>query len=343
MLPVNKINHCISMLQSRSFLSEKNFRKESTWLICYLKKQKMSIDEIYNIWKEMMLKLDPDYEETGLLQRTFDLLCAGAKRVRLGSMRSVIIFQEEIDAINAVFLPLWVKRFLLTLYVCCKIRGKSVIDEDCFDMFDEIIHLCGKQRVRLEEKEFLINRLEQAGLLKCNNSEYTDSFGDIMVTLNYSFAFARDDGIVGFSIFTPYDLPEFYSMLKNEFKCERCGKMFEKSSWGKSNLCKECKEQLEKERSARRTSIVRKPEVIVVCPECNREFTKTGNNKTDLCPECEAKKRSKPSTIAFCSACGGEFIKTSKSQTGLCQECWKKDLRKRNLEAVKRYAQNRNS
>lgn len=326
MLPVNKINHCISMLQSRSFLSEKNFRKESTWLICYLKKQKMSIDEIYNIWKEMMLKLDPDYEETGLLQRTFDLLCAGAKRVRLGSMRSVIIFQEEIDAINAVFLPLWVKRFLLTLYVCCKIRGKSVIDEDCFDMFDEIIHLCGKQRVRLEEKEFLINRLEQAGLLKCNNSEYTDSFGDIMVTLNYSFAFARDDGIVGFSIFTPYDLPEFYSMLKNEFKCERCGKMFERGSKSKSMLCPECKKRKRN-----------KPEVVVVCPECNREFTKTGNSKTDLCPECEAKKGNKPSTIAICSECGGEFVKTSKSKTDLCQNCWTQKEKLRIKKAVEKH------
>lgn len=326
MLPVNKINHCISMLQSRSFLSEKNFRKESTWLICYLKKQKMSIDEIYNIWKEMMLKLDPDCEETGLLQRTFDLLFAGAKRVRLGSMRSVIIFQEEIDAINAVFLPLWVKRFLLTLYVCCKIRGKSVIDEDCFDMFDEIIHLCGKQRVRLEEKEFLINRLEQAGLLKCNNSEYTDSFGDIMVTLNYSFAFARDDGIVGFSIFTPYDLPEFYSMLKNEFKCERCGKMFERGSKSKSMLCPECKKRKRN-----------KPEVVVVCPECNREFTKTGNSKTDLCPECEAKKGNKPSTIAICSECGGEFVKTSKSKTDLCQNCWTQKEKLRIKKAVEKH------
>lgn len=333
MLPQNKYNYCEKILESGAFISRKNYRKESIWLIKYMKLNGYSDEEIYEKWIKMYCDASGD-DEGSLAVNTFARLKSAADACQLGKPKTYFIYEEEIAEINSVFLPIWAKRFIFVLYCLRKIAEKDWFNEDTMFYKKEICKFVGKQRVRLEESEFLLQRLVESSLIyEKSETVVSDYDGEEYKTIWWEFAFARKSGTVAFTYKNLYDIEDKLDLINNNRVCS-CGTVYEKKS-ADMVRCPVCQRKKEKNRLSQFMSQFKKPEEQTVCERCGEPIIVDGNSKDALCEKCKKEKENKrlyefmsqfkkPEETCNCVSCGALITIDGNSKTIMCDACWKK-------------------
>ena len=234
---VNGVLNSQRMLRTKEYqLSKNRLFVEDKWLVSYLYQSGLSKETAFRYWSEIYRKRWGDSFDDMELDHRFSEWWG--KTIPFFEGYPIVIYWEEIMAINDAKLLPWERQFVLMLLGYFKFMGwvKQKID---FIPIGKIMKWtnCGRRREAEDMKMF--SDPESAGILTVNKT-------NAMVT----FTCMKHEGHVAATLHTSIDLPVLLGLLRHEKKCSRCGRVFPASGDSKTDLCPACWKAYRKEKRA---------------------------------------------------------------------------------------------
>ena len=205
--------------------------REQVALVRYLLDRNHEEEEIYGIWKntnpETILYADTEEEKREVYKR----VRVAARKWQNRFYSSVMVYKEEMDYINQMDEPLWVKQYVLCMLVVYKYYQQTYCQYT-----NRIKCFCySKTNVKFERSQYTLT------LCDCikNYRVYDTVIHDSNVAFKVNFAQSLGTPLA--RIKSPAYVEELYKWLKDSRVCTCCGKSFECSSKSlRRMLCDEC-------------------------------------------------------------------------------------------------------
>lgn len=208
------------ILETNKYTTYHKQDREGIALIQYLSNQKKyNKEDIYSVWKDISgskIEFLDDSEK----RKIFDRFFKTSLTWKFKKGKSFAIYQEELDYLNSLIIPMWAKEYLLALLCVYKYYNDKwcvyTKDIKCF------CHSRTKEgRSRPERELYLHNlftryNLYDLSMLYINNKEV------LSIKVNY----AKGEGKVIAVLETPNEVSTLFKMLKCEKKCKICGGIF---------------------------------------------------------------------------------------------------------------------
>ena len=253
-IPINKKINCERMLKTGKFQSEHWHADECVWLIKYLRTKKKSEKEVFEKWKFFWKQHKPEYDDDDFKQN-YKSFSGNATTVLLKDYPKTVVYQDEIDYINSLPLPLWMRQYVYILLIHSKTT--------CNDKYDHLPYadyhwwLSIKNNHSSDHKAALAVRLKELGIIKIVHvkEDYEllpeiDEFGNLIgyernaSVINDRLQFClpvvikhQDNKIVYDTI---VDALGDINKINDAYRCDICGKKFRINTRTQRYICDEC-------------------------------------------------------------------------------------------------------
>lgn len=316
-IPINRKINSERMLKTGEFQTEHFHNDEMLWLVTYLRKnKKLDKKQVFAKWVPFYLKnktTTPEYASD-----SFETFWKRSKYHTIKNNRDkIIIWQEEIDYINSLPIPVFVKEYFFILLMHTRATKNELYDS--IPYLDYHWYLSSNDRhydnikSRLLEyaKRYnfinIVQTSEKFDYLPDINDDGFEVAGDTYDTeiINYKLNISSPVCKYGGEIPVIYDdildgLSDMKNKISNISICTECGAEFEFNNKTQKTICDDCWNKKEKERLRQKNNTI-------------KEFTK------------------------ICSCCGKEFIANGKTKKNVCDECWKKQRQLKKNEYLKKW------
>lgn len=253
-IPINKQLNCQRMIEFNSFQTDYWHNDELCWLIKYLKDNHFPKDKIYSIWKEFRKIDKPEFDDK-MLEDNFDSFYNSAMRVSISkTYPQIIIYQEEIDYINSLAAPLWIRQFVYLMMLHIKVTGDEIYDFLPFVDYYKFLSIKNNHSTILKRQ--LSKTLKKFGILK--DIEIVEEYDELPVCDEKGLQIGVENNVtiinkrlqirllVGTcnNVFVKYenilDAILNIGIINSNYKCPVCGNQYEYTERMQRNICEEC-------------------------------------------------------------------------------------------------------
>lgn len=255
------------MLETGNFQTKYWHNEELCWLIKFLKLKKYSVDKIYEQWRTFRLKDKPTFDED-MLNLNFKSFCKTSKNVVFEDLPKIYVYQEEIDYINSLPAPLWVRQYVYFLLLHVKIEHAEYYDSLPYLDYFRFLSITDKhERVR----DGLLKKLRALEII--TNVEIKEHYNAFPICDNLGFVIGYENNVDVINIrlkinldiqccsdpIGVYDtildaIQEVYR-INSDYKCPSCGKIYSFNKFTKRDICENCYKQ---KRRTNKTNAMRK-------------------------------------------------------------------------------------
>lgn len=205
---------------------------EQIMLFAYLRERGYSKDEIFNLWiKTDSLLLQKIGDDKDQRDKYFGKLFADSTKYKIEKGNQIDIYQSEIDFINNMEVSMWIKQYVLAMLCIYKWYGKEWCKYDV--KIKRFCYSCTRLKREFENSAKTLS--ESINLYKpyiiTNRGEHSV----------FKVTFVKKDRQFVKSLSSPRELKNILTLIKNEKKCKKCGKIFEYDHHTKHlELCRDC-------------------------------------------------------------------------------------------------------
>lgn len=248
-IPIDREINSKRLLSTHTFQTKKWHNEELVWLVKYLTALKKTEAEIFETWKYFYQKDKPNYEEYDY-KMIFGSFLKNSKKSKQIKYNRPYIYQEEIDYINSLPVPLWIRQYIFIILLHSRTVGQ---EEFLFFQINEYKHFLSIKNTNVSLLQYQISKwLLQYGFAE--KIEIKEHY-DIMPDSDYGGVEYDVDCIdVKFLIHSPVkhcvDKIKFETILDaldnidnyivNEMVCPVCGKTFQIKTKQKVYICEDC-------------------------------------------------------------------------------------------------------
>lgn len=207
-------------------------------LIKFLMGQGYTTEQIREIWNHIdngtASSFDYDTEEGNVF---FEKQMRAAKKI--GDIEDIHygceLYQEEIQWINGLEAPLWVRKYLFGMFILYKsMKKKYKYVEYRTKWCSYVLSMCGDD-LKYKRKSETISKWNRDCGLPMKLYPY-----DNKVYFNFKDIKCKKDNLITDDISLD-NFTEFFNLLDKEtFICPECGQKFEKSGHSKVDICPDC-------------------------------------------------------------------------------------------------------
>lgn len=255
MIPTNKYENCLRMIETGKYQTPIYQNKEDIWLIYFLKKQneemglniKDGMERAFSIWSPIYFTrferiTDVDKE---LARVHFESVYKNVNRVNLSKgYNKITISSGVVDFINSLPTPLWMRQLVLLLYGHTQVTGSDIFEYIPLKDYMQFLDLKNKNRgVTLES---VYKKLKSFGMWTID--EVVRVVDDDYVTIKFKFTMPTLQGsVVTYS--SMFELiGDMNNLLVNTYKCDKCGTEFKLSNRTQKTICDKCYAEKERKR-----------------------------------------------------------------------------------------------
>lgn len=254
MIPIDKIINCERVLATKQYQTVNHRSEEDLWLFKYLQGKKKSKEEIFKIWmtiypnKYERSKDDPNPE------KTFECLYKNIKGVRLkNNYHDIIIYQSEVDWINACNCNRWVKEYMILFLAYCRLKDKYTFENL---PYNDLLKLTSIVTYSEFNKRKIAKLFEDLGMVETEKVVTFEDMPDIdergfqisyggITRVERTYRKCRFENVdttepEAIHLKTFADAAECCRLIKMEKVCPCCGKVFEYSNHNQTDLCNDC-------------------------------------------------------------------------------------------------------
>lgn len=252
MLPINIIENCKRMIDSKQYQLSTSRGKEDLWLCKYLKDKNYSKEDAYQVWLPIYQSKygaaeHEDYEPDAKFNEFWNH-CDG---VRLRENCGVIvIYQEELDFINRTSLSQWEKEYMLLLCAYCKVRKKTDYVRDKFPPM-ELKRMVERPKRKADDFAKLYNKLVDIQFLQERTIKTFNQYdGEYDTNTCVKLMVCNTSGAPVIKVNTILDIPLHFDKISMKKICPQCGQEFDYHSKTQRSVCSECykKQRLQKQK-----------------------------------------------------------------------------------------------
>lgn len=251
-IPIDKKINCQRMLSTKEFQTKYWHNEELCWLIKYLKLNRYSKENIYQNWKFFRLKDKNEYDEE-MLYCDFKSFNKLSKTVVFKDRPKIFVYQEEINYINSLPIPLWIRQYVYFLLL--HIKCTENIYYDCLPYYDyyRLLPITDKhEKLRYN----LLKKLKQLGIVE--NTEIIEKHKSLPICDENGFVVGIENDVVvtdtrlkinlninhysePIKIYvTILDALNDIDKINANYKCPICGKEYEFTKRMKRDICQSC-------------------------------------------------------------------------------------------------------
>ena len=254
-IPINRPINCERMLKTGDFQTLYWHNEELTWLIRFLRQKRTPKEKIYQIWKSFRAKDKPEYDEEAL-RENFKSFYDNSLCVVFNDKYSVLrLYQEEIDYINSLPAPLWIRQYIYMLLL--HIKGTSNENYDFLPYDDYYRFLAIKNNHSSILKAQLIKKLRSFGIVK--NVKVSETYDELPVCNEDGLQVGVENNVTvvneRLSIKLPIKSPktvvkdyinimdaigDMDKYIHSYYKCPVCGATYEFTNRMQRGVCKSC-------------------------------------------------------------------------------------------------------
>ena len=259
MLPINQKENSKRIFQSGKLqLAGTKWEKmqEDVWYLAWLKKvKKFSKEESYDLWKPIFQQ-KYGLESDAFLIHSFNDRWETANKMQLTSQKQFVIYKEEIEALNRVVVPRWLKEG--ALLALGYVKSRSFIDEKKGMDLPEKDILALTSIKKRKKNLSLMKELKNAGLFEIvEDKKFDETFGEEYFVSVPHLLFEREEGESILKTNTLFDIITLLPLIKTTMICIRCGKEFEYGPKTKRVVCEECWQEETKRKTRERVRRLR--------------------------------------------------------------------------------------
>lgn len=254
-LPINRKENVRRMLRTGKHQTTKNQTAEEIWLIYFLKNSGKKKEEIFEIWKPFYFSR-AKCEDVDSADVVFDLLLKESPKTKFyREPNKFCIYMDEIEKINSIYEPLWVKEYILFFIAWYRANGEDIFEKIPTQDIYKRIHKVSPN----ESTKRIINALIDNGFIKkveMHNEYYGsiifDEFDPMLVSSQdddemmlldssaYSYCFESDKSVKIMESNCCQDVSFILPLITNKCKCKKCGAEFEFNEKTKREICDVC-------------------------------------------------------------------------------------------------------
>lgn len=288
---MDKIEHCLKMIEKEQYLDENSLGREDLWLCKYLKDSGYSVKEAFNIWQKIHINRYGG-EKRDTISTLFLSFWNRCDKVVL-NCETFAVTKGELEFINRLDMALWKKQYVLYLIAYFKItKGKWL--KDYYYPPEAIKHKV-KRPNRNEDRgnsiTLITDDLLSNGVLECKTdkiSGYDEE--DEFVQSYYRTRNIADDKEIVFEFSSVDEIVDYLPLIKSEMVCPNCGNKFEISSKTQRCVCEDCWKKEQSKRVMDFNDSHKKPSVLKICKNCGSTFEASSKCKRKICIDCWKKK-----------------------------------------------------
>lgn len=206
--------------------------KEFGWMIKYLENLGYEEKDIYLQWKKCyILNYGDCFEEEDLEKEYSKIKQKITKKIDvLFSGEEIVFYEEEIEIINSIVCPKWIKEYFIILLGYFKFIGSAdkYVSLGSIPRNTLLVYFTSKKRQGDYETQAIYDFARKNNLIDISDD------GKILLK------FVKFAGKEVLRLKTSADLKEACAFIKNIKKCSCCGKEFEYNSHCQRDLCLEC-------------------------------------------------------------------------------------------------------
>lgn len=268
-VPINKQLNCKRMLETNEFQTKHWHNEELVWLIKYLREARQPKERIYNCWKRFRSKDKPDYDELLLKENFKSYYNNSFNSVFKKQYPVIIVYQNEIDYINSLPAPLWIRQYIYILTLHSRAANCDTYDHLPFDEYHWFLDITDAHTSILKSR--LIEKLREFKILKAVKIEETYESLPIIDEDGFVVGYEHETSIINeriaiklpveskgdikYEYVTILDALNDVGKINNNYKCPICGKEYEFTKRMKRDICQSC---YAKRRRENKTNTMRK-------------------------------------------------------------------------------------
>lgn len=252
-IPVDRVVNCKRMLATGRLQTEHFHADECLWLVKYLRDKRYPESEIFEKWKFFWSQHKTTYDDDDF-KCNFKSFSGNARNVIFNKYLKIEIFQEEIDYINSLPLPLWMRQYIYVLLLHSKATGNNKYDSLPYDDYHWWLDI--KNRHDSDHKAILAVKLKELGIVKIVHIvEHYESFPEINND-GELIGYAQNVDIINDRLqfllpvqITSTDSVKYETILdalndmvkiNNLYRCPLCGTTFQINNKTKRYICDDC-------------------------------------------------------------------------------------------------------
>lgn len=260
-IPINRELNCERMLESGKLQTEHWHAEECLWLIKYLRKKKFPENEVFEKWKYFWKQHKIEYDDDDF-ERNFKSFSGNAATVVFkGYYPKIIVYQDEIDYINSLPAPLWIRQYIYILMLHSKATGNDTYDYLPYDDYHWWLSLKGTNSSEIRGR--LAGKLKEFGIIKIIKIKEThewlpeiDEYGNPIgfehevtiendrLRIELPVKIINEENKVVYK--TILDALDDIGKIHSLYKCGQCGKTFEFSLRTQRTICSDCYKEARK-------------------------------------------------------------------------------------------------
>lgn len=253
-VPINKPLNCQRMVSSGEFQTEHWHNEELVWLIKYLREKKWPNEKIYQKWKYFRAKDKPDYDENLFKENFKSYFNNSFNAVFKKKYSTIIVYQDEIDYINSIPAPLWVRQYIYILTIHSRASGYDTYDHLPFDEYHWFLSIVNNNTSILKSR--LIARLRELEILKIVGIKEMYESLPIIDDNGFIVGYENEATIINerltvklpvkiksnkrFKYVTILDALKDIGKIHSIYKCPICGKEYEFTKRMQRDICINC-------------------------------------------------------------------------------------------------------
>lgn len=238
-----QVDKCKYMIKNQVYYTcDKNCSKNSgddVILLKYLQEQGYTKEEAFEIWKPIYESVYGVYNPDQTFGPTmFEGVWNKASKFAQKHIKLITIYENELDIINNMTCPKWIKEVVLLVLATVKSKNKYEYHEL---PISKLIKFSSITRRTADNVMQVRKIMEQYGLLRCEVEEWYDEIdGETTLIDKYIFIFPKPEGDPVFTVQNVLETQQYFKLITMYKICVTCGSKFIYNMNTKRDVCKSC-------------------------------------------------------------------------------------------------------